>query len=197
MNALYISVKSILDTARTNAFRAVNTAMVDAYWHIGRTIVDEEQQGQHRAEYGVGLLNYLAQRLTDDFGKGFDESNLHYMRLFYHAFPIRDALRPELSWTHHRPLSKIDNENARLWYMNEAAAQNWSSRALDRQISTLSYDRLVATRDADRPAVEAEAQQKTVPLQLQPKDILNFASRYKLFLPTEIELKTNWNGKNF
>ena len=172
MNTLYASVKSILDAARSNAFRAVNVAMVDAYWHIGRTIVDEEQQGQHRAEYGTGLLKYLAQRLTDDFGKGFDDSNLRYMRLFYNAFPIRDAVRHELSWTHYRLLSKVDNGQARLWYMNEAAGQNWSSRALDRQISTLYYDRLLATRDADRPAVAAEAQAKTTPLQLQPKDVL-------------------------
>lgn len=118
MATLYESVKSILETARSNVYRAVNAAMVDAY-----SIVNEEQRGERRAEYGAGLLKYLAQRLTDDFGKGFDESNLRYVRLLYNAFPIRDAVRPELSWTHYRLLSKVTNEKARKWYINEAAAQ--------------------------------------------------------------------------
>ncbi len=172
MNTLYNSVKSILDTARSNAYRAVNSAMVEAYWQIGRTIIDEEQQGQHRAEYGTGLLKYLSEKLSADFGKGFDEREMRRIRQFYLMFPIRDAVRPELSWTHYRLLSKVTNEKARLWYMNEAAGQNWSSRALDRQIGTLYYDRLLATREANRPAVEAEARQKMAPLQLQPKDIM-------------------------
>lgn len=118
MATLYESVKCILETPRSNVYRAINAAMVDAY-----SIVDEEQRGERRAEYGASLLKYLAQRLTDDFGKGSDESNLRYMRLFYNAFPIRGAVRHELSWTHYRLLSKVTNEKARTWYMHEAASQ--------------------------------------------------------------------------
>lgn len=131
MQTLYDSIRTVLDKARTNAYRAVNFAMVEAYWQIGRLIVDEEQHGNSRAEYGFGLLRYLAQRLTADFGKGFDESNLRYIRRFYKAFPIRDAVRHELSWTHYRLLSKVERADAREWCMNEAAGQQWSSRALE------------------------------------------------------------------
>ncbi|MET0963682.1 MAG: DUF1016 N-terminal domain-containing protein [Noviherbaspirillum sp.] len=91
-----------------------------------------KQGGQARADYGKGLLSALAESLTTDFGKGFDASNLRYMRLFYKAFPIRDAMRHELSWTHYRALLRVESEAARAWYMQEAAAQGWSARALDR-----------------------------------------------------------------
>ena len=90
--------------------------MVCAYWEIGRSIV-EEQGYEERARYGDQLIQGLSERLTTDFGKGFDVSNLRYMRLFYLAFPIRDALRHELTWTHYRRLSKIKDESARVWYM--------------------------------------------------------------------------------
>ena len=100
METFYDNIRAVLSDARTNAYRAVNFAMVEAYWQIGHLIVEEEQQGNSRAEYGSGLLKYLAQRLTDDFGKGFDEREMRRIRQFYLVFPIRDALRPELTWTH-------------------------------------------------------------------------------------------------
>jgi DUF1016 N-terminal domain len=86
---------------------------VQAYWEIGREIVEEEQRGRDRADYGKQLLKSLSIQLINEFGKGFDESNLRYIRLFYKAFPIRDALRHELSWTHYRLLSKMTREDAR------------------------------------------------------------------------------------
>jgi predicted nuclease of restriction endonuclease-like (RecB) superfamily len=187
MEPFYERIKVVLDEARQNAYRAVNFAMVEAYWHIGQLIVEEEQQGNSRAEYGTGLLKYLAQRLTNDFGKGFDESNLRYIRLFYQAFPIRDALRHELSWTHYRLLSKIENTNARTWYMAEAAQQSWSSRALERQINSFYYERLLATQEADRPDVRREAEEKTRPLKLEPKDILKDP-----YILEFLDLKPNW-----
>ena len=91
------------------------------------------------------------------------------MRVFYQAFPIRDALRPELSWTHYRTLLKIEGKAARSWYMAEAAAQGWTTRALERQINTLYYERLLAT--SDRPAVEQEANVAIAPLQT-PRDFV-------------------------
>ncbi|GAB4007612.1 PDDEXK nuclease domain-containing protein [Spirosoma migulaei] len=187
MEPFYERIKVVLDEARQNAYRAVNFAMVEAYWHIGQLIVDEEQQGNSRAEYGTGLLKYLAKRLTNDFGKGFDESNLRYIRLFYQAFPIRDAVRHELSWTHYRLLSKIENTDARTWYMAEAAQQRWSSRALERQINSFYYERLLATREADRPDVRLEAEEKTRPLKLEPKDILKDP-----YILEFLDLKPNW-----
>ncbi|MEO6680017.1 MAG: PDDEXK nuclease domain-containing protein [Pseudomonas sp.] len=145
----------LIRQARQKVLRAVDTAQVQTCWQIGRHIVDFEQEGARRAVYGKQLLVTLAKDLTAKFGKGFDASNLRYMRLFYQAFPICDALRHELSWTHYRRLLRVDSDNARQWYMDEAANQNWSSRALERQINTLYYERLLMSRD--KAPVMAEA----------------------------------------
>ena len=100
-----------------------------------------------RAEYGKQLLKYLSDKLTREFGKGFDESNLRNMRRFYNIFPIRDALRPELSWTHYRSLMRVEDEEARAFYFDEAVKCGWSSRQLDRQINSFYYQRILASKD--------------------------------------------------
>ncbi|OPZ31115.1 MAG: hypothetical protein BWZ00_00681 [Bacteroidetes bacterium ADurb.BinA174] len=105
-------IKTIVNSARGNAYRAINTTMVAAYWHIGQRIVEEEQNGQHRAEYGKYILKELSNALNNEFGKGFDERELSRMRQFYLTFPIRDSLRPELTWTHYRTLIRVENEQA-------------------------------------------------------------------------------------
>ena len=151
----YKQVASILNAARNKAYATVNYAMVEAYWEIGRSIV-EEQGGEERAGYGDALLQSLAERLTEDFGRGFDASNLRYMRQFYLAFPIRDALRHELSWTHYRRLSRIADAEARMWYMNECAESRWSTRQLERQINTMFRERLLASKDKETVAVEIQ-----------------------------------------
>ena len=110
--------------------------------------MEYEQGGAARAGYGKGLLAALAESLTRRFGKGFDERNLRNMRDFFQMFPIRNALRSELSWTHYRLLQRVADQPARLWYMQEAAEQNWSNRELERQIGTLSYERLLSSGDA-------------------------------------------------
>ncbi len=97
---IYKRVCSILEKARSNVARAIHSEMVFAYWHIGREIVEEEQRGRSRAEYGKRLLEKLASQLSEVFGKGFDESNLRNIRAFYLTYPKCDALRHELSWTH-------------------------------------------------------------------------------------------------
>jgi predicted nuclease of restriction endonuclease-like (RecB) superfamily len=163
------SLRELIQSARQRALRAVDAVQVQTCWEIGRHIVEFEQGGAVRAEYGTRLLPLLAESLSREFGKGFDTSNLRYMRLFYQAFPIRDALRHELSWTHYRTLLKVEQESARSWYMAEAAAQGWTTRALERQINTLYYERLLAT--ADRQAVEQEAIGATAPLQT-PRDFV-------------------------
>ena len=158
IDGLYADIRNILSVARQRAYSAVNFAMVESYWLIGQTIVEHEQHGEARADYGKGVLKELAAKLSAEFGKGFDESNLRYMRLFYRCFPIRDTLRHELTWSHYRRLISVEDERARQWYMNEAADGVWSTRQMDRQISTLYYERLLASKD--KAAVVAEAKEK-------------------------------------
>ena len=158
IDGLYADIRNILSVARQRAYSAVNFAMVESYWLIGQTIVEHEQHGEARADYGKGVLKELAAKLSVEFGKGFDESNLRYMRLFYRCFPIRDTLRHELTWSHYRRLISVEDERARQWYMNEAADGVWSTRQMDRQISTLYYERLLASKD--KAAVVAEAKEK-------------------------------------
>src|SRR5262245_47547428 len=121
--------------------------MVAAYWEIGRVIIEEEQRGNDRAEYGRRLVEDLAVRLTAEFGKGFDRSNLWHMRAFYVAYPILDALRRELSWTHFRTLLKLENPDARRSYENEPVNARWSTRELDRQVNSLLLEGLALSRD--------------------------------------------------
>ena len=117
--ALYTQIRSILLEARVKAYTAVNFAMVQSYWQIGKLIVEDELGGNIRGEYGKRILQNLSDRLTAEFGAGFDVSNLRKMRNFYELFRKQDALRPELTWTHYRLLLKVKDENARNWYIEE------------------------------------------------------------------------------
>ncbi len=155
MESLLSQLRALIRGAREQALRAVDVVQVRTCWEIGRHIVEFEQGGTYRAEYGSNLLVRLANRLTVEFGKGFDERNLRYMRAFFQAFPIWNAVRSELSWTHYRTLLRVEDSRARDWYIAEAATQNWSSRALERQISTLYYERLLASKNRQPVRVEA------------------------------------------
>lgn len=170
LSSLADAIATQIEQARGQLRQAVNSLMVQSYWEIGRLIVEDEQQGESRAEYGKQQLQQLSQQLTERLGKGFDITNLRKMRTFYQAFPIRDALRLELSWTHYRTLLRIDNPQAREWYLHEAITQSWSARALERQISTLYYERLLASQD--KALVEQEAHSNTQPLAETAKDYL-------------------------
>jgi len=128
---LYLQIRSILQSARQQSYRAVNTAMVEAYWQIGRRIVEHEQGGDARAAYGQNLLLELSAQLTEDFGKGFSVANLRNFRQFYLAFnaeQIRYTLCSDLTWSHYRQLMRIENLEARNWYAAEASQQGWSAR---------------------------------------------------------------------
>lgn len=149
LESVYGSIKKILDEARSEVVRTVNFAMVRAYWEIGRIIVEEEQKGKERAEYGQYLIKQLSERLISEFGKGFDERNLWYMRSFYLNFPNMNALRSELTWTHYRLLLRVENSDARSFYLLESIENNWSTRELDRQISSLLYERIALSRDKE------------------------------------------------
>ena len=143
----YQRIKAILTEARGRAWQAVNATMVAAYWEVGRVIVEVEQGGQERADYGRRVLQQLSARLKADFGKGFDPSNLSMMRAFHLAYPIFDAVRQELSWTHHRLLLRVDKPEARSFYEVEAVNAYWSTRELERQINSMLFERLALSRD--------------------------------------------------
>ncbi len=160
-NALYDSIREILLSARHRVYSAANAEMVQAYWNIGRCIVEYEQAGNVRAEYGKAVMQNLSKRLTAEFGKGFTETNLKYMRLFYQAFPIRHALRDELSWTHYRMLIKVENPDARAYYVDECAKGNWSTRQLERQINSFCYERVISSRNKE--AVVSDVLEKEPP----------------------------------
>ncbi|HIF9096020.1 TPA: PDDEXK nuclease domain-containing protein [Photobacterium damselae] len=172
--SLLDNIRTLLIEGRKQVVHAVNSAMVQTYWQIGRLIVEDEQQGKTRAKYGKQVLKSLSESLTNEFGKGFDTRNLRNMRQFYLVFPIWNAVRTELSWTHYRTLTRIENESARHWYMNEAIEQNWSARALERQIGALYYERLLSTqaKQQDLQPVIDEANHKTSELALTVKDYL-------------------------
>ena len=167
LNGLVGQLRGLIAQARAQALRTVDAVQVRACWEIGRHIVEFEQQGHARAAYGARLLPQLAERLSHEFGAGFDARNLRHMRSFFQAFPFWDAVRTELSWTHYRTLLRVDSEAARQWYMSEAIVQNWSSRALERQIGTLYYERLLSSQD--KAAVQAEASSQLAPLNQSPR----------------------------
>ncbi|MGD9107700.1 MAG: PDDEXK nuclease domain-containing protein [Gammaproteobacteria bacterium] len=152
----YLQIKNVLDEARSKIYRQINSVMVQAYWNIGRIIVEEEQQGKAKAGYGSKLLENLSERLTKDFGRGFKTSNLWDMRKLYLTFPILQALPGELSWTHYRILLRVEEENARNFYLNECAESRWSTRELERQINSMLFERLAASKDKAKVKALAE-----------------------------------------
>lgn len=141
-------IRGILASARQNAYTAVNTAMVEAYWQIGKRIVEQEQHGEERAIYGDGILKELSKALTTEFGKGFSYSNLYNFRQFYLTYPEQNkfyTLCRKLTWSHNRLIMRVENESARAYYLNEAAQQSWSVRTLERNINTFYYHRLLSS----------------------------------------------------
>ena len=145
-DSIYKEIKSILEQARNKVYKVANSAMVQAYWNIGRVIV-EKQGGNNKAEYGAALIKNLSKKMTKEFGKGFTTTNLKYMRQFYLTFQKSHALSDQLSWTHYRLLMRVENENARNFYIEECIKSNWSTRQLERQITTLFYERLLSSKD--------------------------------------------------
>ena len=151
----YSQIKDILAVARNKVYSAANFAMVEAYWHIGKSIV-EKQGGEIRAEYGSSLIAELSARMTADFGKGFTVTNLQNMRLFYLSFQNSYALRTELSWTHYRLLMRVENEQARQFYLDECVKSVWSTRQLERQINSFFYERLLSSQNKGEVSAEIQ-----------------------------------------
>ena len=140
---LYENVRAYISAARVKVYAVANSAMVEAYWNVGREIV-EKQGGSGRAAYGDGLIDRIAAKLTAEFGPGYTRSNLRTMRQFYLMFPICHAVSGKLTWTHYRTLITVENAAARQYYFEEAVKSKWSVRDLQRQISTQFYQRLIA-----------------------------------------------------
>ncbi|SFI00428.1 Predicted nuclease of restriction endonuclease-like (RecB) superfamily, DUF1016 family [Lachnospiraceae bacterium NLAE-zl-G231] len=166
-------IKGIISSGQENAYAAANRAMVLTYWNIGKRIVEQEQDGKERAEYGAALMEALSNELTKEFGKSYSKRNLHYFCKFYLYFPdeeIVNACVHNLNWSHFRSLLRVQDEQARLWYMNEAMHEGWSVRTLDRNISTQYYYRLLQSPKEEK--VIEEMRQKKACLQKNQIELL-------------------------
>lgn len=170
MAGLLGELRGLIQETRKQALRAVDVVQVRTCWEVGRHIVEYEQGGKARAEYGAGLLTMVAEQLTVEFGKGFDASNLYKMTQFYRLFPILDAVSLKLTWTHYRLLMRVENVVAREWYAKESVTQNWSTRQLERQLGTLYFERLLASKD--RKAVQEEAMKKLAQVPPSPREFV-------------------------
>lgn len=205
IDPLFNAIHAIITKARRNIVSTVNHAMIIAYWNIGRIIVEEEQNGSIRAEYGNTLIDTLSERLTKELGAGFSSTNLKYFRKFYLTFPNNPQTPPssdqightvcdQLSWSHYRLLMRIENPAARAYYIKEAIAEGWSVRALERQITSLYYERLLSSRD--KCEVIKEAETTSTALALRPEayirdpyilEFLNLDAIPKSFLERDLE----------
>jgi hypothetical protein len=147
-------ITEIVTHARQKAYQNSNAILLEMYWQIGYLIVEDEQNGDAKATYGKAVLKNLAQQLTLEFGKGFDERNLNNMRAFYNAFPIWNAVRTELSWTHYRIISRLETESLRNQYIMHTIESGWNTRTLQRNITSQYIGRVLDTSKQERPRAQ-------------------------------------------
>lgn len=167
-HALISDISSLLEQGRTKVAQTTNTILVQTYWLIGRHIVEFEQNGKEKSEYGSDLLNRLSKDLTQLYGKGFGRSNLFYMRKFYHSFPNSGTLSHKLSWSHYYEILKADSPLEIGFYTKQAENENWSVRELKRQMQSMLFHRLALSKDKEGILVLAEKGQEIT----KPQDIL-------------------------
>ena len=165
MQTLLTDIREIISLSRGRIARSINHERTVTFWHIGQRIVEEEQNGALRADYGKNLVKELADYLTKEFGEGFSSTNLWMMRQLYQTFPILHSMSGELSWTHYRTLLKISDSDKRAFYIAEAIKNAWVVRDLDRQINSLLYERLLISQDKD--SVMAVAKGEKMPMDAQ------------------------------
>lgn len=182
--SLVDDIRHLTISERTQVITTVDIAMSSTYWAIGQRIVEEEQQGEKRSEYGQYLIPELANRLTLEFGKGFNVSNLYLMRRFYLSFPILDTLCTQLSWSHYRLLLHLEKPKAKEFYLKEATASQWSVRQRERQIQSFYFERLLAS--PHKNLVKKEAQSTGTHPVNTPEQILKDP-----FIPEFLDLKEN------
>lgn len=191
-NKIYDRIRTIIVSARNKALYAVNTEMVQAYWLIGKEIVEEEQKGERRAGYGERLLENLSRHLTSEFGSGFTIANIKNMRQFYMTYPKRYAVRSELTWTHYRLLMRVEDKQARSFYEIECIDNRWATRELERQIDSLLFERLALSKDKKgvmKLAKKGQEIQKSEDLIKDPY-ILDFAGLKEVPSLREKDLET-------
>ena len=150
---IYQEIRGYVIDAQKKVYSAVNSAMITAYWNIGKQIFEVCGEND-RAEYGKNILSDISKRLTEEFGKGFDVTNLRKMRQFYLVYQKQDTLCLELSWSHYRLLMRVEDVKAREFYTSEAIKAGWSVRQLQRQINTMYYNRILSSKDKESVAAE-------------------------------------------
>jgi predicted nuclease of restriction endonuclease-like (RecB) superfamily len=154
-------IKAIIATAKDKAIRAVDNERTLMYWRIGRRIFEEEQEGKERADYGEYLTKYISQQLEPEFGSGFSKRQIELFRQFYRSFPIANALRSQLSWTHYKLIIRLDSQDKIDFYIAETVKNNWNTRQLERQIYSSLWERLLMSNDKE--SVLAVAKNEKLP----------------------------------
>ena len=161
MQNLVGEIKQIINDARAHAIRSVDFCRVQMYWAIGQRIVEKEQQGKERADYGTYLIKRLAQEIEPEYGSGFGERQLKFCRQFYKTYPKGNALRSQLNWSQYRMLIQIPDPDKREYYELEAVNEGWTGRQLERQINSMLYERLLFSNDKE--SVLAVARKERTP----------------------------------
>ena len=161
MQSLVGEIKQIINDARAHAIRSVDFCRVQMYWAIGQRIVEKEQQGKERADYGTYLIKRLAQEIEPEYGSGFGERQLKFCRQFYKTYPNGNALRSQLNWSQYRMLIQISDPDKREYYELEAVNEGWTGRQLERQINSMLYERLLFSNDKE--SVLAVARKERTP----------------------------------
>lgn len=161
INSLYQEVREIITSARQNAVRSVDFCRVQMYWQIGRRILEEEQKGKERADYGSYLLKNLAKKLEPEYGSGFSVRQLEMCRQFYRIYPIANTVCSQLNWSQYKLLITIPDEYKREYYQLEAVNNAWTKRELERQINSQLYERLLLSNDKE--SVLAVARKERIP----------------------------------
>lgn len=163
MQLLLNNIREIIAQARERVARSVNHELTLAYWHIGKVILEEEQKGKERAEYGKYLVKELSISLMSEYGNGFSTTNLWLMRQFYSTFPILHSLSGELTWTHYKILIRIEDRHKRDFFIEESTKNAWTVRQMERQINSLLYERLLMSQDKE--SIMAIAKGEKLPIE--------------------------------
>jgi predicted nuclease of restriction endonuclease-like (RecB) superfamily len=154
-------IKAIIAASKDKAIRAVDNERTLMYWHIGQRIFEEEQNGKDRADYGEYLTKYISQQLEPEYGSGFSKRQIELFRQFYRSFPIANALRSQLSWTHYKLIIRLDSQDKIDFYIAETVKNNWNTRQLERQIYSSLWERLLMSNDKE--SVLAVAKNEKLP----------------------------------
>ncbi len=193
VNSYIEDIREILSRARQKVYATINATMVQAYWQIGKRIVEQEQEGEKRAAYGEQVLKELSIALTTEFGKGFSAANLRNFRQFYLTYPnqkICYTLCSKLTWSHNRLIMRIDDNEARNWYLKEAAEQGWSVRTLERNLNTLYYQRLISSQKSQNNSNESQIEKSNLADFIKDPYIFEFLNISEPITTSEREIET-------